>query len=101
MNEHHEYVAKEAVLILCEYWKNKFCECEYAYRPLIKDIKNMCASDVKPIIYAEWVLINNPNYSPFDRSEEYVYQCTNCKTIQDYHTLFCSHCGADMRSSKI
>lgn len=61
---------------------------------------SISASDVKPIIYAEWLLINNPNYSPFDRSKEYVYQCTNCKTIQDYRTLFCSHCGADMRRGK-
>lgn len=45
MNEQYEYVneyvAKEAVLILCEYWKNEFCECEYAYHPLIKDIKKL------------------------------------------------------------
>ena len=45
----------------------------------------------------EWRQSINSNYSPFDDSGEYLYQCSRCKRRQNRLTNFCPNCGADMR----
>lgn len=44
----------------------------------------------------EWIKYNNPNYSPFDDSGEYLYQCNKCGKVVIQETNYCPNCGARM-----
>lgn len=48
----------------------------------------------------EWIRFNNPNYSPFDASGEYLYQCNKCGKVvyKEYH--YCPNCGSQMRGAQ-
>ena len=42
-----------------------------------------------------WVLIgNNPNYSPFDGSGEYIFKCPKCDYKTTKETPYCPICGS-------
>ena len=45
----------------------------------------------------EWFKYNNPNYSPFDDSGEYLYQCNKCGKVVIQETNYCPNCGARMK----
>lgn len=48
----------------------------------------------------EWFKYNNPNYSPFDDSGEYLYQCNKCGKVVVKATNYCPNCGAKMKGEK-
>lgn len=47
----------------------------------------------------DWQRRNNPNYSPFDGSGEYLYTCSGCGGTQAYETRYCPDCGAEMKEA--
>lgn len=58
------------------------------------------ASDVRPNIPGKWIRENNPSYSPFDDSSEYLYRCSQCEAYNNRESAFCPDCGAQMRGGE-
>ena len=52
--------------------------------------------DAVPVVHGEWIKHNNPNYSPFDNSGEYLYQCNKCGMVEYRARHYCPNCGARM-----
>ena len=51
--------------------------------------------------HGKWITTSNPNHSPFDNTNEFIYICSKCTyssgdRITAYWN-FCPNCGADMR----
>lgn len=90
-----DYIKREDVLHAI--WKTS-AEHDLFFPAIILDaIKDLPAADVVTRKKGEWMQSINPNYSPFDNSGEYRYQCSCCKHIQNRASNFCMDCGADMR----
>ena len=47
--------------------------------------------------HGEWIRFNNPNYSPFDASSKYLYECPFCGAVEYKRRKHCPECGAKMR----
>ena len=45
----------------------------------------------------KWIAVNNPQYSPFDGSEEFKYICSKCGVIELHKRHFCPECGSEMQ----
>ena len=50
----------------------------------------------------EWILTNNPNYSPFDETSEKIKTCSQCGYSYATKKMFnfCPNCGANMVGDK-
>lgn len=57
-------------------------------------------ADVRPNIPGKWIRENNPSYSPFDDSSEYLYRCSQCEEHNNRESAFCPDCGAQMRGGE-
>lgn len=70
------------------------------HRSAQRVIANIPASDVRPVVRGKWIRENNPSYSPFDDSSEYIYRCNQCGESNARDSAFCPNCGADMRNAE-
>ena len=59
-------------------------------------LSEMPTIDAVPVVHGEWIKHNNPNYSPFDDSGEYLYQCNKCGMVEYRARHYCPNCGAKM-----
>lgn len=69
-------------------------------RGLEEAVNAICAipaADVRPVVRGKWIRENNPSYSPFDGSSEFIYRCNQCGESNDRDSALCPNCGADMR----
>ena len=56
---------------------------------------------VKPIVMGKWRKLNNPNYSPFDGSDENLLYCSECGFLGGRISYeYCPLCGAKMEPPK-
>lgn len=61
-------------------------------------IDNIPTADVAPVVHSRWIAVNNPNFSPFDNSCEFIYLCNNCGNGNGMskNSNYCPVCGAKM-----
>lgn len=74
-------------------WPDHVEECREALR-------SIPAANVRPNIPGKWIRENNPSYSPFDDSSEYLYRCSQCEEYNNRESAFCPDCGAQMRGGE-
>ena len=55
---------------------------------------------IEPYQVGKWLQHSNPNYSPFDGSDEHIYQCVVCEKENAQKTRFCPCCGAKMENGR-
>lgn len=67
---------------------------------IISRLKRVPAANVRPSIPGKWIRENNPSYSPFDDSSEYLYRCSQCEEYNNRESAFCPDCGAQMRGGE-
>ena len=48
-----EYIDRELVLQTLDWHEHEMTECDYVFPPLIEDIKNIPAADVRPVVTCE------------------------------------------------
>ena len=60
------------------------------------EARDMAILALMPNKSGKWYRINNPNFSPFDNSRAYKYQCTVCMKYSDGNYNYCPHCGSCM-----
>lgn len=74
------------------------------YLEALKDadirLRSVPAADARPNIPGKWIRENNPSYSPFDDSSEYLYRCSQCEAYNNRESAFCPDCGAQMRGGE-
>lgn len=63
-------------------------------------LESLPVADVRPNIPGKWIRENNPSYSPFDDSGEYLYRCSRCEKYNCRESAFCPDCGATMKGGE-
>lgn len=70
-----------------------------AVEKLVDGLQKLGIAELMPK-EGEWFKYNNPNYSPFDDSGEYLYQCNKCGKVVIQETNYCPNCGARMKGER-
>lgn len=68
-------------------------------RAIQSRLRMIPAADVQPLVRAKWIPHNNPMFSPFDDTEEHLYQCSACFAFRPHKENFCPDCGAKMEEA--
>ena len=71
-------------------------ELAWSDNDVVDMIESRPTIDAVPVVHGEWIKHNNPNYSPFDNSGEYLYQCNKCGMVEYRARRYCPNCGAVM-----
>ena len=81
-----EYIEREAAIEAMA--KDRFNVDGYEdFRMLVKDIEELPAADVVPVVHGEWIPYN---------LKDCLYSCSNCHSLPRDRTEYCPNCGARM-----
>lgn len=89
-----EYIEREKLKeALCPYSDTNYAQ---DMDTILRIVDEFPAADVAPVVHGRWIKIDNPAYSPFDRSSPYLYLCDQCHEKEQSEKRFCPNCGAKM-----
>lgn len=95
-----DYVEREAVLREIKEFAEEFCECDYVFPPMVRDIKRLPAADVRPVVRGNWEEWWPSELCLIFTGEEMLWMCSECAAKFSERKNFCSNCGADMREEQ-
>ena len=90
-----EYIEREAALLEIEEWADTFCECDYVWPHVIKSIRKLPASDVRPVVLCRDCKHNMANIPDIQDGININENWNACQLTELYDSVkpddFCSH----------